>query len=280
MSPQARTWLWRLLGAVGVAFMVLVVVRELRTGGEIAWPPLWTLMVAFLLIAAGLWLSSTAWLRLLGAGSDDRVHRADFFAAQLGKYMPGGVWQPLGQVGLARQRGIPTVRSSGAVVAHTALQVSVGLALAFPFAFRADLHVLWRVAAGASVLAPLLVYPALRSFRRWPRFADSVDALGSATGTTLTAAMLLANIALQGLAFSLLASVATSDLAMTTTAFSVAWTLGFLAVPFPAGLGIREAVLLALVPAQAATIVAASVVGRIVTMAVEFTLIVTTRFRP
>lgn len=279
MRPKSRAWLWRALGAAGVAYMAVVVIRELRSGNEIEWPPPWALIVSFALIATGLWLSSVAWLRLLDVEARERVHRADFFAAQLGKYLPGGVWQPLGQVGLAGERGISKARSSGAIVAHAALQVSVGLALAFPFAFRADLEPGWRAAAGLSLLGPILVYPALRLLGRWPRAQDSVRALGSPARASITAGLLLANIAFQGVAFSLLASVDRGDLLSTTAAFSVAWTLGFLAIPFPAGLGVREAALLALVPVQAATIVAASVAGRIVTVAVEFSLILATRFR-
>lgn len=279
MSPASRRWLWRILGLIGVGFMASVVVQELRAGDGIVWPAPWTLGAAFALIGGGLWLSSIAWLRLLGASPGDRAHRADFFAAQLGKYLPGGVWQPLGQVGLAGERGISKSRSSGAVVAHAAIQVSVGVALAFPFAFREDLHTLLRLAAGASVFAPVAVYPALRFFRRWPRLADSVEVLGSASRTTATAALLLMNIVLQGVAFSLLASVDPSDIAITTAAFSVAWTIGFLAIPFPAGLGIREAILVALAPAQAGTVVAASVAGRLTTIASEFVLILATRFR-
>ena len=260
--------------------MASVVVQGLRSGDEIVWPAPWTLGVALALIGSGLWLSSVAWLRLLGVPPGVASHRADFFAAQLGKYLPGGVWQPLGQVGLAGERGISRTKSSGAVVAHAALQVSVGMALAFPFAFRDDLHSLLRLAAGLSVLAPVAVYPALRSFRRWPRFADSVEVLGSASRTAVTSALLLSNILLQGLAFSLLASVDPADIAITATAFSVSWTIGFLAIPFPAGLGVREALLVALAPAQAGTVVAASVVGRIVTIASELSLILVTRFRP
>jgi uncharacterized membrane protein YbhN (UPF0104 family) len=64
-------------------------------------------------------------------------------------------------------------------------------------------------------------------------------------------------------------------------AFAVAWTTGFLAVPFPSGIGIREGVLIAATgsPSGAASVIAASIVHRLVTMVGEIVMILFSRRR-
>jgi hypothetical protein len=62
------------------------------------------------------------------------------------------------------------------------------------------------------------------------------------------------------------------------TAFALAFTAGYLAVPFPSGIGIREGTLaLALPAAGLATVVAISATHRLIAMAAELIMIATTR---
>jgi uncharacterized membrane protein YbhN (UPF0104 family) len=62
-------------------------------------------------------------------------------------------------------------------------------------------------------------------------------------------------------------------------AFCFAWTVGFLAVPFPAGIGIREAALVAALQGDvsAGLVIAASLCHRLVNMVVEVLLILGSR---
>jgi len=53
------------------------------------------------------------------------------------------------------------------------------------------------------------------------------------------------------------------------SAFSLAWALGFAALPFPSGLGVREAALAFLLPGATAQVIAASIALRLVSIAVE-----------
>ena len=57
--------------------------------------------------------------------------------------------------------------------------------------------------------------------------------------------------------------------------------MGFLAVPFPSGIGVREAVLIATVasPSGAGPVIVASVVHRLVTMLGELVMIAITKTR-
>ncbi|MGE3496970.1 MAG: hypothetical protein AB7N53_03670 [Candidatus Binatia bacterium] len=245
----------------------------------IAWPAPWAVAAAGLLIAVGLWLSSTAWLRVLGENDRVRRHRADYFSSQLGKYLPGGIWQPIGQVGLANERGVSALRSSAAFVAQAGLQVCAGAVLAVPLAFRPELPRIVRAAAALGVLAPLMLLCVIRLLRRWPMFTPLRLAIGTPRHALVTWVVLLVNLALQGAAFGLLASMSAPELLHTVAGYAAAWTIGFLAVPVPAGLGVREAMLVALLPGGPAMLVMVSVMARIMTMLTELVLIAVTRMR-
>ena len=69
----------------------------------------------------------------------------------------------------------------------------------------------------------------------------------------------------------LLRSVAPdADAATAFCAFAFAWVVGFVAVPIPAGVGIREALLVALIPGVGtAPVLAASLALRLLTIATE-----------
>ena len=85
-----------------------------------------------------------------------------------------------------------------------------------------------------------------------------------------------------GAALALLVwSLHAARLAAAVPAFALAWTVGFLAVPIPAGLGIREAVLIAVIsrPGGAALVIAASVAHRLVAIISEAVMIVISRVR-
>jgi hypothetical protein len=61
-------------------------------------------------------------------------------------------------------------------------------------------------------------------------------------------------------------------------AFAMSWAIGFLAVPVPAGVGVREAVLVAAVPGvPAAPLLAASLALRVLTIATEVLALVGNR---
>ena len=155
-----------------------------------------------------------------------------FFQAQLGKYIPGSVWQYAGRAAVARTYGIP-VRA-------------VGISLAIEFAGSA-------IAAGSmaafllgwwggfvlAAVAVLLVAGRNLTRSRLPAFATV-----RATFLYLPAWLVL-SASFWFCAHGLVAAPA-SDLALYMGAFAVAWLAGLLAIYAPGGLGVREAVLVAL----------------------------------
>jgi len=156
-----------------------------------------------------------------------------FFQAQLGKYIPGSVWQYAGRAAIARAHEIP-VRPVGVSlpVEFVASSVAGGATAALLLGW-------WgAVLVGA---AALLLVAAERPARcRRPIALATVRA----TLLYLPAWILL------GASFWLsargLLGVPAHDLAFYVGTFAIAFLAGLLAVYAPGGLGVREAVLVAL----------------------------------
>ncbi|MDT0331623.1 lysylphosphatidylglycerol synthase domain-containing protein [Nocardiopsis lambiniae] len=246
--------------------------------------PLWTLPVAVLSGMAGLTAQMLAWRALLaGLGSPLSVPVAArvMFVGQLGKYLPGSVWAFVAQVELARDRDVPRVRGTAATLLAVGVTVAAGLAVAgvaLPLSSVEAARTWW----WALALAPLLLaglHPRVvrwgvrlvaRPFARFREVAEAgpLDiggrAMAAALGWTLVAWVPL------GLHLWLLAWAVGGDpwgsLAPAVGAYALAWTLGLLVVFAPAGLGVREAVLVvALAPVvDAGAALVAAVLSRLV----------------
>jgi uncharacterized membrane protein YbhN (UPF0104 family) len=146
----------------------------------------------------------------------------------------------------------------------------------------------WKVGFGFRLLSlcGLVLVPLLR--RRW--MVSAVNALARLTKRAWPEDLVpaqdrilrsygwaVASLGGGGAAFAVLATSvdAPRSIAAAVPAFALAWTAGFLALPFPSGVGIREAVLIGILaePGRAAPMIAASLAHRLVSMVVELTLI-------
>lgn len=224
----------QLLLLAAIVFVVLRV-QSLWHGGhiELARVSWGALAAALVLAAAGTAASARIWLAILrGLGVDTELRWTTlFFQAQLGKYIPGSVWQYAGRAAGARAYGIP-VRPVGVslLIEFAASAVAAGSMAAFLLG--------WWGAVLVGAVTVLLIAGA-RLARPGPRAV-------AIRGTLLYVPVW----ALLGASFWLCASgvaaVPVRDLALFTGAFAVAWLAGLLAVYAPGGLGVREAVLVAL----------------------------------
>ena len=183
-----------------------------------------------------------------------------FLQSQLGKYVPGSVWHYAGRVGLAKARGVGvrlTLVSLGVEVAASTLAAGlVGLfvlplALALPLATA-----LWALVVvlglgarrGARLLDPVVdaVLWVAERVVRVPR-AEMAPAIRA---VPVTAAFYLPVWALYGGAFWLtgraLFPIPAGDVVYFTAAFALGWIAGMVVVFAPGGIGVREAVLVAL----------------------------------
>jgi uncharacterized membrane protein YbhN (UPF0104 family) len=155
-----------------------------------------------------------------------------FFKSQLGKYLPGSVWQYAGRVGLARNRGVPVQRALVSIVAEVVYSAIAAAAVS-------SLILGW-VAACATFVGLGLLCALTLAFRPSP-------ALRAGPATVV---LYLVVWGLYGLAFwttgRALFAVPASDLPRYIGVFALAWLAGLVAVFAPGGIGVREAVIAAL----------------------------------
>jgi len=263
-----RAWLVR--GALLVAAGLLVVtlidrwhqvgasLRELSVVGVVG-------SAVATVVAVGLTvLSWRAVLAGLGARLPLRASTRIFFVGQVGKYIPGSVWPVLAQMELSRDYGVARPRSAAASLIVLALAVPCGglvAAATLPFVSRDALTSYWWAFVAAAAFVLLLWPPVLRrllafAFRllRRPAMTEPVPARAVLAG----AGWLVVSFGCYGVATFLLARDLGASvggprlLALAVGGYALSWTAGFLVLVLPAGLGVREAVLvLALSPALA-----------------------------
>jgi glycosyltransferase 2 family protein len=176
-----------------------------------------------------------------------------FFAGQLGKYIPGSAWQYVGRAGLAIRLGVPT-RCAAVSLGLEAVCSLAAAALVAPFVLAEGLGPSLAVALGVAALAAvaiaLLRSPwgsrVVRRSLEWVagRASVSLRALEQATPRYFAVWFVF------GAAFWLTArglfQVPASEFLAYTGAFALAWAAGFIVVIAPGGIGVREAVLVAL----------------------------------
>jgi uncharacterized membrane protein YbhN (UPF0104 family) len=225
------------------------------------------LMLATALQTAWVATEAWAWARLLqelGVSADARRGVSIFGVSQFAKYLPGNVLQHLGRIALARDAGWQTGRVTLSLFVENgfalgAAAVVVGLSALMPGATR-----LWSTerlaatilaAAAAWLLGTLLLQRLLARPPAKVRRLLGLDAQGSGIqlGTRFLGGYFsihLAGYAVMGVSFALLLRAIggswPAGIWMLPAAVTVGWLAGFLVPGAPAGLGVREAALTAL----------------------------------
>lgn len=200
--------------------------------GQVEWL---ALIASLALVAAGTISAGWIWVAILDVLGvpPQRRSAAIFFQAQLAKYIPGSVWQYAGRAALANAHGIPMRPVAVSLpVEFTASAIAGGAMAAF--------LVGWWGAAVVAFLAVVLVM--LERLAPLPQ---------PAARATIRATLLYLPVWLVlGASFWLCArgllDVPLQDLALYIGAFAVAFLAGLFAIYAPGGLGVREAVLVAL----------------------------------
>ena len=262
--------------ALTIGFFVYAIVDAWSaTNGDL--PSVPRLVAAAGLWACGLIVGAFAWAILLGG--DRRVdHGAASLVSQLGKYVPGGVWQVTGQVGLARATGVRVQRGAAAFSVLAITQAVAGCTYALVLgAAWTDVAVPLRVLMGVGGLATLPLID-----RRWmvwvlrkiPRTREaSAGLVPSQRAIVITWFACIVTLAATCSAYLVLLGsfghVARPFFVIG--AYAIAWTVGFVAIPIPSGVGVREAVLVAILHGTfpSSVIIAASVYYRLVSVATE-----------
>lgn len=213
---------------------------------------------ALLAVLAGLLVSMVVWrliLAALGSPLPYRVAARVLFVGQLGKYLPGTVWPVLAQMELGRDQGVPRQRSATVFVLTMLFGFGTGLLLAtttLPVVAAAEVRPFrWAfllTPAFLVLLHPKVINPLLdRALRLTGRPAlERPLTLQVAVRSVLTGAVqwLFFGVHIWLLAVGLGADPwVTARLAVG--GFALAWCAGYLGVITPAGIGVREVALVA-----------------------------------
>ncbi|SDD82109.1 hypothetical protein SAMN05216410_0220 [Sanguibacter gelidistatuariae] len=204
------------------------------------------------------WLTLLSWRRILtDLGSHLPLGAATslFGVSQIGKYIPGGVWNIVAAAELGADRQIPRRRSVTAMTVAVLVSIASGAAVgcvAFALA-PAEVLGVWRWALWGAPLLMVLLVPAVMNrviawiFRLTRR--EPLEHPLTARGLTASVGWAVASWLVAGLQVWLLATglglpMSGQTLALAVGGYALAWVVGFLVVFVPAGAGAREAVLL------------------------------------
>jgi SAM-dependent methyltransferase/uncharacterized membrane protein YbhN (UPF0104 family) len=268
------------LGAAGLAFLVVALIDTWDRSSELLKSPV-RLSGAFVVVVISLMLWSRAWSTLLAHTAEPRALRHGFYVSQLGKYVPGGIWQAAGMVSLGRDAGADLASASTAFIVLAVAQVAGAATVGGLAAIAApDLPTAFRVAVIAGLGLAALVHRGwmVATLRFVSRFVKRLDvaAVPAQRAILQSYAWAFVATATAAAAFAIIARPQRSGLAIAdVAAFATAWWIGFVAVPFPSGIGIREAVLLGALraPLGSGVVLGAAVGQRLVSIAAELTLI-------
>ena len=277
------------IAGAAVIGIVVAFVGTLDEVERVPLPSLPRLVFAVVLLFAGQLAALGGWGILIPAGTT-RALAPGYFLAQLAKYVPGSVWQGVGQVMDAVRLGSGRGAATVAYMVQMVTQTVAGFVLAILVLLARPSG--WLLAAG--IVSPLSV---VLLNRRWMQLAlrplsrvapgrighlsDTVVDQASilrAAGLTLVA-MLLISLSFPVL---LLGEVGARAVLAAAGAFSLSWVIGLLVVPVPSGLGIRELVLVGALGGDhgTAAVLAAAVVLRLLVIVVEGLLALMSRMVP
>lgn len=271
-----------LLAVVAVGFVVRALVsdwdevRENLSDASSGW-----IVLSVALAAFGMTAIAVPWrraLEILGGHLGWRQALARYYVGELGKYIPGGVWPVVGRGELAARAGVPRLAAYGSVALslaslYLAAMFLVLLAVPLTVARDGDLAGLWVLlllpvgvlglhhkvlerarGIGEKVLHRSIDVPI-------PRWTESLSLLA-----LYVPAWLGISTATWAVARGLGVDAAYLDVA---PAVVLSWIVGFVVVPVPGGVGIREAVFVAASGLDPGIGAAVSVVARVVFVGVD-----------
>jgi len=257
VGPGARSAVLVLLLLVGLTLAVLSLGDqwgEVRAGaGQLSFG---YVALAGVLSVLSLVASLLGWRSMLaGLGTPLPLATAAriYFLGQLGKYVPGSVWPVLAQMELGAGYGLSRAAVGAASLLALAMAIPVALVLALlavPALLSADasayLLLFLVLPVAVVVLSPPVLNPLLTRALALARRPPLPQRLGAGTVGRVAGWSVAMHVAL-GLQTYVLARDLGAEgallLPLAIGAFSLASMAGLVALPVPAGAGVREAVL-------------------------------------
>lgn len=270
LQPKTRIYFVILFAAATVVFFA----RQLI----LSWPQVITILskaspawlIITLLATAGLYFFQTLWWALLvdpRRTLNLRSHAGALFLASFARYLPGTVWQYMGRVVLYRQLGFRRATIGGAILVETALLVGISfiLGVAFTPTFPVMGELSWQLRLVVIALGGIVAILGWTFFKRLLRLMPWGKALGfDSPALPIIVVIMLISMTYSGLlalGWARTFGVPISfSLLQVTGALAFSWLVGFVIVIAPAGLGVFDfslvAVLQPIAGAAAATLMA------------------------
>jgi hypothetical protein len=282
MTTQSQVGRYIRFGLVAVTLVgIALALRDATSdSGEVSWPSWREVIFAFVLLAITLAFATCGWLALFPSQTRRMELARGFVYSQLGKYVPGGVVQIAHLWHQSRQAGVQR-RSIAVAMPVYAMCLTVapgGLATAAFAMVASDLRPEIRVGLAALGLASATIAVARGAIAllfdslhgKWSRI-PSGESVPPQRAILATFGFGLATSVSFGTSFAILLDVSGRDATAAALGFVVAFTAGFLALPFPSGIGIREVVMVGLLVdiAPAVDVLSAAVAVRVVQLIAE-----------
>lgn len=298
MSARVLRW-GRILIALSILYFLIKHLLGLLTplqGEVVVFKPFW-LLAAFTSLLLYFVLLGIPWIFLYRAGREKPVPLLSgwtfFQLSQLGRYLPGRVGQFVWMLSFSRGFGIEKTAAVLATCLQLAFQCSLGCLLGCLVLWHTETaqllqNVLARlemsvkatlIGMGIGTFGGGVVFLYRERIKgMFSRLIKQGAAMFSMSKLLLSVGVYLLLWVLLGTAFFLfiksLCAISVSRLLVVTGIYAVAWSIGFLSVITPSGLGVREGVLSVLLttvlPPATATLVA--LLARLWTLAAELLL--------
>ena len=241
---------WFIISRVGLDTAAL---RELNT--DLLTPNFPLFVASSLLLMIGYAISATNWAYIVNDLGGPQIPKADairlFMIANLGRYIPGKIWQIAGLTALAKDRGVPPGTAVGAAVLGQgiALVAAAGLGIGLYYVILPPGYfgLISIVLIGSVVVLATIPVSFKAGAKLWLHFMGS-QTIETPSPTSGLRWLLLyfVNWIVYALAFWMMVASFDSDISLipVAAAFPAAYVLGYLMIFAPAGLGVREGFLI------------------------------------
>jgi hypothetical protein len=281
-----RRWARIAFGLVGTGFLIAALVGQWGTVRETVDFSFLRAVIALLFVLLSIVSIAQGFAVLLPGTTNRQRLRRIFYLSQPAKYIPGGIAQPIGQVALTTDEGVRAGKAVAVFVVHSVTSAAAGAFLGSAVSLIPEAPGWLRLVAGLGLLAPVVVWrPVLVRvallLSRLSRRDLSEDLIPTQSHLTLAFVWAVMGILSTAIAFAIIGGSALEDPPwVAITGFAFAFTVGFLAVPFPSGIGVRETVLAIVLPAAGLpSVIAISAIHRLVAMVGELSVVTATSRR-